>query len=313
MTERSVVVHPDADLLARAAAARLLTAVLDAQAARGSARIVLTGGGVGIATLAALADLPGLGAVDWSAVDLWWGDERFLPAGHPDRNETQARQALLDRVPVPPERVHPVPPARRGGSGGSPARNGSHARDGSEGNVRDGTHGAVDDAGTAARLYADELAAVHRAEAEAGRAGNPARPAGRGDAPGPWAREGARTPLEVPVLDVVLLGMGPDGHVASLFEGHPALGVHGAATVAVHDSPKPPPVRVSLTLPALRAGREVWLLAAGRAKAAAVARALVPSGSAPGRPEGPVPAALVGGTCSTRWLLDEAAASLLGR
>ncbi|MDQ1294315.1 MAG: 6-phosphogluconolactonase [Actinomycetota bacterium] len=288
MTTRSIVVHPDADLLAQAAAARLLTAVLDAQAARGSAGVVLTGGGVGIATLEALADLPGHRAIDWSALDLWWGDERFLPAGHADRNETQARQALLDRVPAFPERVHPVPAARRSGP---------HGPDRSR---------TVEDAGTAALFYAGELAAAARAENPTG---NPA---------GSSTPDGARQ--QVPTFDVVLLGLGPDGHVASLFAGHPALREEVATTVAVHDSPKPPPVRVSLTLSALNSGREVWLLAAGRAKADAVARALapVPGGQGPPPDEkgsGPcgMPAGLVRGRSATRWLLDEAAASRLGR
>ena len=81
------------------------------QAARGRAHVVLTGGGVGTATLKALAGTPARDAVDWSAVDVWWGDERFLPEGHPDRNETQARAALLDHVPLDPARVHAMPAA----------------------------------------------------------------------------------------------------------------------------------------------------------------------------------------------------------
>ena len=95
-----VVVHRDAELLAAVAAARLVTGLVDAISARGSAHLVLTGGGVGIATLAALAASPARDAVDWRRLHVWWGDERFLPAGHPDRNETQARAALLDRVPL---------------------------------------------------------------------------------------------------------------------------------------------------------------------------------------------------------------------
>ena len=71
--------------------------------------MVLTGGGVGTATLKALAATPARDAIDWKALDLWWGDERFLPGGDPDRNETQAREALLDHVPVDTARVHPMP------------------------------------------------------------------------------------------------------------------------------------------------------------------------------------------------------------
>ena len=91
---REVVVVPDADLLARSTASRLLLAVLDAQSLHSPVHVVLTGGTVGIKTLAAVADDPVRAAVDWSGVHLWWGDERFLPDGDPDRNETQAREAL---------------------------------------------------------------------------------------------------------------------------------------------------------------------------------------------------------------------------
>ena len=80
------------------------------------------------------------------------------------------------------------------------------------------------------------------------------------------------------VFDVVMLGLGPDGHVASLFPGHPALDVDDHLTVAVTDSPKPPPERVSLTLGALNRARAIWFLVAGEEKADAVARALAPDG-----------------------------------
>ena len=69
---------------------------------------MLTGGGVGIATLRALLAGAGRTAIDWRAIDLWWGDERFLPQGHPERNETQAREALLDHVDLDWSRVHPM-------------------------------------------------------------------------------------------------------------------------------------------------------------------------------------------------------------
>src|SRR4051794_28027384 len=90
VTTPLVVVHRDAVLLARAVAARLVTALVDAQAARGHASAVLTGGGIGIATLREIAASPARDAVDWSALDIWWGDERFLPMAHPERNDAQA-------------------------------------------------------------------------------------------------------------------------------------------------------------------------------------------------------------------------------
>ncbi len=242
-----MVVHPDAGALAEAAAARLLIRLADVQAVRSPAHVVLTGGTVGIAALAAAARSPLLDTVDWSDVHVWWGDERFLPDGHPERNETQARAALLGALGgrLLPERVHAVPAA--------------------------GTPG-IGTAEDAAAAYAAELR----------RAADPGR--------------------DVPVFDVLLLGVGPDAHVASLFPGHPALSVTGSATVAVHDSPKPPPDRTSLTLEAICTAREVWLVAAGAGKAAAVARAL--TAADPGQ----VPAAAALGRDLTLWLLDAAAA-----
>ena len=90
----------------------------------------------------------------------------------------------------------------------------------------------------------------------------------------------------LPVLDVVLLGIGEDGHTASLFLHNPALGALGVAVVAVHDAPKPPPDRVSLSLGVLRAARSTILLASGAGKAQALASAL-------GEPDEAVPASLL--------------------
>ena len=98
--------------------------------------------------------------------------------------------------------------------------------------------------------------------------------------------------------------MGPDGHLASLFPGHPALDETRLMVAGVHDSPKPPPVRVTLTYPALARADELWFVAAGQAKAAAVARAL--AGDDPHR----TPSAGAAGTERTLWLLDLAAAGL---
>jgi 6-phosphogluconolactonase len=104
-------------------------------------------------------------------------------------------------------------------------------------------------------------------------------------------------------FEVVMLGVGPDGHVASLFPGHPALDVDDRIAVGLTDSPKPPPVRISLTLPALNRSRAVWFLASGDEKAAAVAAALG------GADLHDIPAAGVTGREETVWFLDRAAAS----
>jgi 6-phosphogluconolactonase len=242
-----VVVHRDGDLLAAATAARLVTALVDAQAARGWASLVLTGGRTGIAVLEHLRATPARDAVDWTRIDLYWGDERFLPAGHPERNETQAREALLDHVPVPAEHVHVMEPS-------------------------DGRFG--DDPEAAAEAYAAVLAAAR-------------------------SEDGG----SVPSFDVCLLGVGEEGHVASIFPESPAVAERERSVVAVRDCPKPPPTRVSLTLPAIRAAREVWLMTTGAAKAAAVATALT------GVDEVQLPAAGARGRQRTLWLLDSAAAA----
>jgi 6-phosphogluconolactonase len=244
-----IVVERDADHLARAAAEALVGRLAAAQALRGQASVVLTGGGIGIAVLeqvAALAAEPVREWVDWTAVDVWWGDERFVPADDPERNEKQARQALLDAVAVPAARVHAMP-------------------------ASDGAFAEPEDA---AAWYAGQLAAA------------------------------AGTDGDVPAFDVLLLGMGPEGHVASIFPDSPAARDE-RSVVAVRDCPKPPPTRISLTFPAINRAAEVWLLVSGSGKAGAVAQALGgPASSA-------VPAGGVHGARATRWLLDTEAASRL--
>lgn len=240
MSKTLVVVVPDADVLAATVASRLVAKIVDAQAERGAASIVLTGGRIAGKVLQTLKDLPAAAAIAWSRVDLWWGDERFLPAGDPDRNETQARAALLDALPLDPARVHAMP-----------------ASDGPDG----------DDAVAAAARYAREL------------------------------RTGG---ADLPPFDVLMLGVGEDGHVASLFPEHPVLNETGT-TAATFDSPKPPPTRITLTLPTIQTADEVWLIAAGPDKTTAVGRALAGDKI--------LPSAHATGTTRTYWLLDEAAAA----
>jgi 6-phosphogluconolactonase len=244
-----VVVHRDRQLLAATAAARLVTAIVDAQSSRGQADVVLTGGSMGSGLLRSLGQSAARDAIDWRHLNLWWGDERFLPTGDPERNETQAREALLDAVPLDPARVHPMP-----------------ASDGPDG----------PDVDAAAARYAAQL-----------------------DAAAPGSGQ--------PRFDVLLLGVGPDAHVASLFPGHPALHERDISAIGVRGAPKPPPNRVSMTFPTLCAARDVWFLVSGTDKASAVGLALSGAG------ELQAPAAGVVGIRSTTWLLDRDAATHVPR
>lgn len=219
--------------LAEAIARRLVARVVELQRSQGSASVVLTGGGVGIAALEAVRREPG--DADWARVDVWWGDERFVARDSEDRNELQARRALLDHVPVDPAKVHPM-----------------------------GWDDGSDDADSAGERYAASLPAT---------------------------------------FDVLLLGVGPEGHVASIFPDSPAAHDDRLA-FGVHDCPKPPPTRISLGFSAIQSAREVWLIAAGAEKASALAAARTAS-------QVDVPAAGARGRELTLWLLDPAAASQL--
>lgn len=110
---------------------------------------------------------------------------------------------------------------------------------------------------------------------------------------------------DVPHFDAVLLGVGPDGHCASLFPEHPGVYEHDASVIAVHNAPKPPPTRLSLTFRALDGANEVWFIASGDGKSRAVALALGGAGRVQ------VPAAGPRGRYRTLWLIDRAAAAKL--
>ncbi|MFT4230407.1 MAG: 6-phosphogluconolactonase [Microbacterium sp.] len=106
VTARRVVVKDDPACVARTVAKRLVCKLV---AWTGRGRIVhlsLTGGSTGIATLRAVAEHPDVAGIDWSLVHFWWGDERFVPRTHADRNALQAREALLDRVDAPAGNIH---------------------------------------------------------------------------------------------------------------------------------------------------------------------------------------------------------------
>ncbi|MCR1782939.1 6-phosphogluconolactonase [Nocardioides carbamazepini] len=239
-----IEVHDDAGALATAVAGELLNRVADAQAAGQVPHVGLTGGGIADEVHREIARLAPASGVDWGAVVLWFGDERFVPADSRDRNLNQARAAFLDEVGA--HRVHTAPSSSE-----------------------------VDSVEESAASYADTIRA-----------------------------QGSGT------FDVLMLGLGPDGHVASLFPGHPGLDAAGAPTVAVHGSPKPPPDRVSLTFEALNRAQSVWFVVSGDAKADAVRRALAEvSPAAEPAALRETPARGVTGQAETIWFLDSPAAS----
>jgi 6-phosphogluconolactonase len=238
--------YSDTAALVAAAGDRLVGAIADAIAERGQATVVLTGGGTGIGLLKRVRERSN--EVDWDKVHLYWGDDRFVPANDDERNDKQAREALLNHVDIPEFNVHAMP-------------------------ASDGEFG--DDLEAAAQGYSQLLTATV-------------------DAP-------------EPEFDVHLLGMGGEGHINSLFPDTAAVRETERLVVGVADSPKPPPRRITLTLPAVQRSREVWLVVSGAAKAEAVAAAIG------GADATDIPAAGAVGREATVWLLDEEAAGKLRR
>jgi 6-phosphogluconolactonase len=165
---------------------------------RGVFHLVLAGGNTPQLLYVRLRQL----VTDWSRWHFWFGDERCLPAGDPERNEVMAREAWLSHVPVLPEHVHAIP-AELG-------------------------------PGAAASAYGMELGA-------------------QGD------------------FDLVLLGLGEDGHTASLFPGN-ELGIDPGApdVLPVYDAPKPPPERVTLSVNRLSRARGIWFIVTGEGKSEAL-------------------------------------------
>jgi 6-phosphogluconolactonase len=188
----------DSEELPRRAAQRLAEELAKAISERGMASLCLAGGTTPKATYEALATLP----LDWSLIDVFFGDERCVPADHAESNYRMAKSALFDRISIPTERIHRM-------------------------------QGELSDRAAAARAYEAEL---------------PER------------------------IDVMVLGIGEDAHTASLFPGSPALREEVRRVVPVI-GPKPPPERLSLTPPVLRASRLCVVLGSGAGKAEPVRRA----------------------------------------
>lgn len=242
--EKRVVVEATPKQLAARVADRFVTRLLARTRNGRIAHIALTGGSMGGAVLQAAADDPRAAGIDWSLVHFWWGDERYVPRDHSDRNSVQSRAALLDRIPVPAENIHEV-------------------------------------AGPDSGLSLDESAAAYAAELARFGTGEQA-----------W-----------PTFAVCFLGVGPDGHIASLFPDRDEVTVTDAAALPVRNSPKPPPERVTLTRPVLNSSKRVWLVLTGADKASALGLALA------GASYTSVPAAGAKGRKRTVFFVDEAAAS----
>ena len=176
--------------------------LLDAKLAiKQTVTVVLTGGTMGISLLSSLADHPRLLSLDWHRVRLLWGDERWVPKSHADRNSLQAAEALLHELPLKPDLVLPIP---------------------------------ASDSGLTIAAAAEQYAAT------------------------------VQDVIAGDCIDLVLLGVGPDGHVASIFPGHKTP--EQPAAYPVLNSPKPPAERITLSLHALRSAAEVWLLFSGESK-----------------------------------------------
>jgi len=223
------IVAADEDELARVAAAWIAEEVRRAAARAGRCALALSGGSTPRPAYERLATEPGM---PWSAVEIYFGDERAVPPTDPASNYRMAREALVDRVGLPAERVH--------------------------------------------RMEADDP-----------------------DVEAAAARYAALLPDR---LDVLVLGMGPDGHTASLFPRSPALGETRRKVVPAR-SPVPPVDRLTITPPVIASARRLAVITAGAAKAPLLAQVL----RGPWRPE-ELPAQLAReGT----WLVDRAAAAAL--
>ena len=210
-----VTVVPDGEAAARRTADLLANHINDARVLHSEVHIALAGGSTPRRAYELLSGREG----PWAHVHLWLGDERCVPAEHPDANEHMVRESLIRGI---------------------------------TGDERPVLHGVRGDLGPedAAWLYGVEL---------------------------------MRAMGERPVFDFVQLGLGEDGHTASLFPGDPVVAAEAAPVVGTRSAPKPPPERVSLTLPVLRRARFTALLATGAGKAPALARvragdAAIPAG-----------------------------------
>lgn len=240
----TLVLCPDLEALSREAARRILAAVVESSPSRRAPfRLALAGGSTPRRLYEVLASDEFRSRMPWPHIHLFWGDERLVPRDHPESNYRMVHEALLRRVTLPAENIHPVPilPAPE----------------------------------AAAEAYERDLR----------------------------AHFGQRRGF--PTFDLVLLGLGADGHTGSLFPGAATLEekqrLAVAHAVGVGQLP-----RVTLTLPVFNHARRVYFLVAGEKKATALRIVLEESGNLPAQRVDPGRGQLI-------WLADSAAAGRLSR
>ena len=246
MATRKLVVYPDMDLTIQAGAQRFALALLDLLAERlpdstHRTRVdVALSGGSAAQPLGLVLDDPLAEAIDWSRVHFWWSDERFVPAYDTDRNALEARRLLLDKLvadgKLPESNIHEMAADVRSTDEIADAMANAESDDDAVRAAADAANDALLDA--AARDYEAEL---------------------------------IRELGPKPTIDLMILGMGPDGHYASLFPGHDEVKVTDRLAVGVNHSPKMPPLRVSLTAQMIASSRRTWFFAAGASKADSLA------------------------------------------
>ncbi len=236
MNQPKSLVFDTPQAVARAAAVKLLELGREAIEQRGVFRVALAGGSTPKLMYGELAQQPE--ALDWSRVEVFFGDERTVPPDHPDSNYRLAFEHLLQHVPIPPDRVHRIPAERTD------------------------PHAAAAEYGTTLRRL---FGAGH-----------------------PW-----------PQFDLILLGMGPDGHTASLFPDTSAL-TESTRWVAATWVPRLQTWRITLTFPAINAARQVLFAVTGADKADRLAQVF---GLSPGGNDLPAARIRTNGGGVT-WLID---------